>query len=122
MLKLIILLSLGFIPFSALGFDKNGNYEAVGLGNKICSDIIDDIKTNDPAKDDLESWIGGYLTAYNLIVPDTDSISGTSNMDHHIEWMKKYCKVYPKKTLAKAMQALTLNLYLVRYKEAPQGI
>jgi hypothetical protein len=51
-------------------------------------------------------WIFGYETAYNLLAPDTYSISGDTDILAMLLWLENYCKENPLVTFPEAMQLL----------------
>ena len=61
-------------------------------------------------------WIAGYVTAYNLLAPDTYSILGRYDMNTVLAWMDGWCHANPQKTLDDGMLSLVAEAYPARQR------
>ncbi|MCZ6732537.1 MAG: hypothetical protein O7B27_08315 [Gammaproteobacteria bacterium] len=65
-------------------------------------------------------WAFGYLTAYNLLTPDTYDIIGQTDLSAILLWLENYCKRNPLARFAEAMVLLTDELHPERIRKAPK--
>ena len=68
-------------------------------------------------------WSAGYLTAYNILTPDTYDIAGGREADSTdrstIIWLENYCRHHPELPYTEAIIKLTTELHPTRIKTAP---
>lgn len=55
--------------------DAKGSFALHGIGALTCTEVIDRIKTNPAARDQLAAWLLGYVSATNRIRPNTYDIT-----------------------------------------------
>lgn len=95
--------------------DAKGNFDVWGVGNLLCRDFAG--KMGQPAE---ESWIGGYLTAYNRLTPNTWNLVPLNDNISSVEvWLGTYCKQHPNEVLALAVAAYTKEMMPRRMTAAP---
>jgi hypothetical protein len=61
-------------------------------------------------------WITGYLTSYNMNVPDTYDIIGNRPAKEQLA-VEDYCKEHPGNDFAQMMGARTKELYFMRLRQ-----
>ena len=62
------------------------------------------------------SWLAGFLTAYNLLSPDTYNILGNSDMQSALVWLDNFCRANPLEDFSTAASALVAELYPKRHR------
>lgn len=107
------------VDSSARAEDAKGTYAVTGYGTQSCGSYALARKDPDGAEAMLFStWIGGYLTATNEHLPDTNDISGGASLDELLGWLDNYCRTHPIKNLASAAGQLVLYLHPGRKQQA----
>lgn len=56
-------------------------------------------------------WVEGYITAVNIITPDTGNILGNTDIYGAMSWIENYCKNNPLKDFSLAVYYLVKELY-----------
>ncbi len=102
----------------AQGMDKSGNYAIWGAGQKSCYRYLKERTTD--GKDPYRTYIMGYLTAYNAMVPDTYSISGNLSLDEIMVWIDDYCEANPMSGLEQSLLEFVDSHHEHRYQR-PSG-
>ena len=121
-------LSMGAIGSSnqSSAADKNGAYSILRMDGVVsCADVVlaaDGENTrraqkpnSDQNKAYTESWrivssyVLGYLTAYNLLSPDTYDVAGHGELAGTTLWLTNYCRQNPTTDFADALQDFTLS-------------
>jgi hypothetical protein len=78
---------------ACLGHDAKG-FVSFGAGNRSCDQYLSDAQQ--PERGFVyETWLSGYLTAFNtydLGIPDI--LTGT-DFDGAVSWIKNYCSEHP---------------------------
>jgi len=113
-----ILLILG-IAFPAFATDKNGNYAIWGVGSSSCIKYTTLRAANDV--NDYETFIMGYLTAYNHMADETYSISGAMTMDEVLTWLDGECELKPTSAFDQAVIEFIVTHHDKRSKYPPGG-
>ena len=94
--NIIILLTLTcvtIIPVSSQEADKDGNFAIGGKGNKSCHNY--NISRNTDEEQRFKDYIMGFLTAFNVQMPETYRVSGNMNLDEILAWLDDYCQLKP---------------------------
>ena len=94
--NIIILLTLTcvtIIPVSSLAADKDGNFAIWGKGNKSCHNY--NISRNTDEEQRFKDYIMGFLTAFNVQMPETYRVSGHMTLDEILTWLDDYCQLKP---------------------------
>ncbi len=94
--NIIILLTLTcvtIIPVSSLATDKDGNFAIWGKGNKSCHNY--NISRNTDEEQRFKDYIMGFLTAFNVQMPETYRVSGHMTLDEILTWLDDYCQLKP---------------------------
>ena len=73
---LLVLTCVTMIPVSSQAVDSNGHYAIWGKGNKSCHSY--NISKNTDEEQRFKDYIMGYLTAFNVQMPETYRITMNS--------------------------------------------
>ena len=123
----IIIFFTGFLLSQPVaGRDFEGAYAVYGAGGESCKAYLDSMKTGGRKQDYFIDWTIGYLTAFNVIMPNTYNILGESDFAESQGWLQRHCGRYPKALYTNALIKLTQVLYPVRYqsgmKKSPKSL
>lgn len=90
--------------------DARGKYTIYGSGQAPCSQWLRerDIKSALAMQD--QSWVVGYITAYNRWVSKKLSVVGEQEPRALHAWIDEFCKANGKETLAGAAESLILEM------------
>ncbi len=114
----IVFLFLLAMPGKTYAADQNDKYLIKGYGAKSCGSYIQHRKEPN-LEADILFWVGGYITAYNVLKAETYSIMGSTDIDGVMGWLDNYCRANPLERFSTAIYLLTIKLYPKRQKEAP---
>jgi hypothetical protein len=94
---------------------EGGNYKIVGMGKVPCATWNAIVRNRDSVEHHgIESWLHGYLTAYNNELSDSIDLGGDASKGLEdgapIAWAMTYCEDHPTETVAKAAQAMLAAL------------
>ncbi len=95
--------------------DFEGGYAVYSAGGESCKAYLDSMKSGQK-QDYFIDWTIGYLTAFNVIMPDTYNILGESGFIESQGWLQRHCNRYPKQLYINAVIKLTEVLYPLRYQ------
>ena len=115
---LVLFSLLLVIPTQSYGSDNNFLYGTQGLGKFSCGKYAQS-KKDTSLRLDYYNWMGGYITAYNIIKSETFQIMGDIDLDGLMVWLDNFCQTNPLKSFAVAVEKLMGELYPKRQKEAP---
>ncbi|MCW8936036.1 MAG: hypothetical protein OQK98_15080 [Gammaproteobacteria bacterium] len=96
--------------------DFEGGYAVYGAGADSCKAYLDSMKAGGRQQDYFIDWTIGYLTAFNVIMPNTYNILGESEFAETQGWLQRHCNRYPKQLYINALIKLTEVLYPLRYQ------
>ena len=113
---LTVLIQAVSLPAHARDFE--GGYAAYGAGAKSCSIYLKALKKGGRESDYFADWLIGYLSAFNVIMPNTYNILGESSFASSQEWLVRNCRRYPKELFVNAAARLTETLYPMRYQSS----
>ena len=120
MKRWIVALSLCCLASAAWSADPWGKYS--DYGTPTCKAYLEAVARVRARKDDDPvdwqfvrslGWIAGYLTSYNMNVPDTYDIIGDRPALQQIG-VESYCTEHPNDNFAQLMGARVNELYLMR--------
>lgn len=75
-------------------------------------------RTSTPYFFAIRHYVLGWLTAYNMLTPDTYDII-PNGIDGALLWLNNYCSANPLQSLDAGLQALTVEAYPSRQQKAP---
>jgi len=116
-MKSLILIGL-FVLLSAsqaIARDFEGGYAVYGAGGESCKAYLTSMKTGQK-QDYFIDWTIGYLTAFNVIMPNTYNILGESDFAEAQGWLQRHCNRYKNQLYINAVIKLTEVLYPLRYE------
>jgi hypothetical protein len=113
----ILLLGALISGGSAMAGDVSGKYFMPS--GPSCAVILDSQKKDSVQYAILNQWVGGYLTAYNYVTPNTYNILGKSDLIGAMQWIKNYCEEHPAAGADSAMRYLVIELYPKRIQKKP---
>lgn len=106
---LVLTVAVLFMPVAIAG-DKERFYAA---HDETCGQYLLDRRSTAATLSHV-AWVSGYVTAYNRQTPNTYDIMSGRGSSEVIPWLDQWCKLNPSKTLSKAMEALTMDLFSKR--------
>lgn len=100
--------------------DAKGRFNVRGLGTTACGKYLESRNLNVNESDQYAHWLTGFLTAYNLLQPDTYDIAPADryNQQGLLRYLDIYCGKNPKK---KIIDAATTFVRAVNDKRTKSG-
>lgn len=111
-LTLLVLLWSNFVQ--ARDFEEG--YAVYGAGAQTCEVYLLSLQKSDKEQNFFIDWMIGYLSAFNLIMPETYDILGEVDFPTAQRWLEDHCRKFPNELFINAMARLTEILYPTRYK------
>lgn len=99
-----------------LARDFEGGYAVYGAGGDSCRDYLKAMQKGGKELDYFVDWSVGYLTAFNVIMPETYNILGETDFPTVQRWLERHCRQYRNQLYIQAVIKLTEVLYPARYK------
>lgn len=96
--------------------DFEDSYAVFGVGAQPCSVYLAAGKKGSADLDVFNDWIMGYLSAFNVIVPNTYNILGDMDFPTVQVWLQNHCQKFPRELFINAVARLTEVLYPTRYE------
>jgi hypothetical protein len=87
------LIGLVFGATGCLSYDADG-FVSFGVGNKSCDQYVADAGQSDRGFV-YETWLSGYLTAYNAFKPGSSDILTGTDFNSAVVWIQNYCRQHP---------------------------
>ena len=107
--------ALSASPAAAL--DDDGEANIYGPGAGPCSAYVAARKGG--SAQTFEQWLDGYLSAVNLVLPDTYDILGDKKRETAVAWLDVYCTQNPDDAFGFAANRLAAYLYPNRLAAKP---
>lgn len=101
----------------ASALDDDGNANLHGQGASTCAAFGAARKAGKAA--DYEQWLDGYLSAVNLVLPDTYDILGAKERGAALAWLDQYCAGNAGDAFGFAANRLAAYLYPNRHASKP---
>ena len=101
---------------SVIARDFEDGFAVYGAGGKSCQVYLKSMKQGAKQQEYFIDWTIGYLTAFNVIMPNTYNILGESDFADSQGWLQRDCSRYPKQLYIDAVIKLTGVLYPLRYQ------
>jgi hypothetical protein len=110
----VFLFALISAPLSARDFENA--YAVYGAGAEPCKHYSLAVEKGGAAEDFFNDWVIGYLSAFNVIIPETHNILGEMGFPLAQRWLQRHCRRYPNELFVNATARLTEVLYPARFK------
>lgn len=115
MIRVMILsLLLGLNATTVQARDFEDGYAAYAAGAESCKRYLDAVNKGGVEHDYFINWLIGYLSAFNVIMPNTYDILGDTEFSVSQNWLNAHCKKYPRELFVNATARLTEVLYPTR--------
>ena len=115
-----VLLSFCLLIPASHAADAEGNYAVWGAGKKSC------FKYNKAraAKEDAVfiNYTKGFITAYNILIDNTYSLTGMMTIDEIMAWMDDYCETKQTSGYENALLVFIADHEESRMRRPKQGI
>lgn len=98
--------------------DFEDNYAVYGAGSDSCGMYLQAMRKGGRELDYFIDWTIGYLSAFNVIMPNTYNILGESDFPTSQRWLERHCQKYPKELFVNALIKLTGVLHPMRYQSS----
>ncbi len=112
----IILSLLLIVPTTAFTADNSGNHAIWGVGNKACISYTKAREADD--YNAFKNYLMGFLTAYNILTPETYRLSGSMNLNEILTWFDDYCELKAVNGFEQAIYDFTVEHYGNRAKKS----
>jgi len=112
-----ILFLLAMIPIQSQAADNNGHFAIWGKGNKSCHSY--NISRNTDEEQRFKDYIMGYLTAFNVQMPETYRVAGHMNLNDILVWLDDYCELKPIMAFEQSLADFITENYAERMKKSP---
>ena len=116
MFVMTVMLLMQSVSISARDFENA--YEVYGAGSEPCKHYAMAMKKGGASLDYFNNWVIGYLSAFNVIMPETHNILGEMDFPSAQGWLLRNCNRYPNELFINATARLTEVLYPMRYKSS----
>jgi len=103
----ILILVAAFVSAPVLAKDVNQSYASFGKGSESCLSYMEARVENKREMERFKHFIFGYLTAFNLMIPNNFNILGSRTMSDAFDWLDGYCLKAPDENISNAVAALT---------------
>ena len=114
--KIILCLLLWTFSQLTLARDFEGGYAVYGAGAESCKKYVGAMKKGGKEQDYFTDWSIGYLTAFNVIMPNTYNVLGETEFSSAQRWLRRRCEKYPNELFINAVIKLTEVLFPMRYQ------
>ena len=114
-LALGLLLSMS----TAMAKDIGGQYAVHGVGAEPCTQYLAARDKGGGPELEYEIWLGGYFSAFNLIVSNTYSIMGDRSVADFFEALDEYCDSKPDTLFIVAVSEVLMVVFPERYNLSP---
>lgn len=115
----VAVLVIAAIPARAA--DVRGDFSVRGLGLELCSTFVAERIRQSAFWHASRSWLNGYLTAYNQLVPDTYDVTAGANLDALDAAVAGFCDANPDQSIAVAATSVVGILDPGRTRTNPSG-
>jgi len=112
-----ILFLLALMPLQSQAADSKGSFAIWGSGNKSCHSYNISRDTNEDRG--FKDYIMGYLTAFNVQMPETYRIAGQMNLDEILVWLDDNCQLKPVISFEQSLTDFITDNYDKRMKKSP---
>ena len=99
------------VAFPAAAADENSRYKLRGHGAFQCSKYLADRRADLKATSSYADWFNGYLTAYNLLQPQTYAIAPNHDAGGLLTYLDLFCAKNPNTLVGVAVREFTKAVY-----------
>ena len=99
-----------------LAADDGNNYAVWGLGQRSCISYMESREDNNSSR--YKDYVAGYLTATNLLMDKTYSISDKLSLPEIFEWLDEYCDTQSTSSFERALVDFGVKHYEKRRRTA----
>jgi hypothetical protein len=99
--------------------DSRGNHAVWGIGQDSCHAYGKARTAGNFAE--YKSYLMGYLTASNTILPETYSITGSRDLNGVLSWLDEHCGKNPMDSFERALSQMVAASRESRLTKAPAG-
>ena len=114
--RIMTALMLTLVSMTSSARDFENAYAVYAAGAEPCKHFTIAMKKGGATQEYFTNWIIGYLSAFNVIMPDTHNILGETEFDSAQGWLERHCGRYPNELFINATLRLTEVLYPTRHK------
>lgn len=114
--RCLILLCLMMTAQISIARDFEDAYAVYGAGAENCELYLESMRKGGREQDYFIDFVIGYLTAFNVIMPQTYNLLGETDFPTSQRWLERDCQKYPKQPFITSVIKLTEVLYPMRYQ------
>lgn len=118
---LLLTTCLGLAPALLPARDVNGNYATFGAGSEPCRVYLEARKAGGDYERAYQEWVGGHLTAYNLLLENTYNILGDTSAYDLFNELDVLCEDNPDIPFVQVLGSLVEQLYGERKNLSPSN-
>lgn len=96
----------------AVAADAHGNYAVWGVGQASCNQFTKAYAKQ--AFQDYKNYLGGYLTAFNMLADDVYQATGKNNTADNLALLQVHCRGNPMHSFEHAVQSLLAQTQVSR--------
>ena len=119
MRRLLMGVVLSCVVLGSGAADNNGTSQF--WGTRTCGKYLSDVQQGNVESLFDAGWVAGFITAYNIMAPDTYDIIGNSDMQSVTLFIRNYCKANSLKNVDDAMQPLIEQLLPKRHRSQKEA-
>ena len=101
--------------------DKKGRYAVWGKGRTSCAAYIQARGQNRQEVPEYQHFIMGFLTATNVLMDDTYSVSGGKNLKEILSWLDGHCTEQAMSSFEAAISKFVTEHFTQRQQQADKG-
>jgi hypothetical protein len=116
----LVAASAAMAASGAWAADSKKRYNVRGIGTSSCSGYLEARNINVAKSEDYAHWFTGFVTAYNLLQPNTFDIAPDADSKSVLRYLDIYCGKNPKRRVADAASAFVAANYARRVKNGPK--
>ena len=118
-MKRLLLITILFVqPLLVQARDFEDGYAVYAAGSESCSQYLAAEQRGGGDYDYFVNWLIGYLSAFNVIMPNTYDILGENEFSMVQTWLNQHCAKFPKELFVNAAARVTEVLYPTRYQSS----
>jgi hypothetical protein len=115
-----LLIIIGFFSGQpAFADDANGNHAVWGIGQESCHAFGKARAAGEVTE--YKSYLMGYLTACNILIPETYNITGARDLNGVLSWLDEHCGKNPMDSFDRALGQMVSAFRDSRLTKAPAG-